>query len=300
MADPVNGFARRLRHLAEAALARLLVGFFRLLDIDEASAVGGAIGRTIGPRLGISRRAARNIRRVLPEKTEAEVTAIILGMWDNLGRTMAEFTQLDRFDIHNDRERFEIVGRENLIAMCEDGVGGFFYSAHFGNWEVLLLTAVQIGIPLHAVYRAPNNPYVDDLTCRLRGPREGYTFIPKGPSGARALLGAIKNGGHIALLNDQKMNDGVAVPFFGIDAMTAPALAQLALRFDAPVVAAHTERIKGARFRITFDEPMRFENTGDKEADIKAALEHVNNQIETWIRERPEQWLWLHRRWPDE
>ena len=114
----------------------------------------------------------------------------------------------------------------------------------------------------------------------------------------RWLLQTFRGGGHLAMLVDQKMNDGIAVPFFGRPAMTAPALAELALRFDCPVVAARVVRLKGARFRLIAEPPMRFEKTGDQARDVLAAMTWVNSRIEEWVRETPEQWLWLHNRWP--
>lgn len=95
------------------------------------------------------------------------------------------------------------------------------------------------------------------------------------------------------------MNDGIAVPFFGRPAMTAPALAQFALRFDCPVVPARVERLGGARFRLTIQPPLEIQKSGDRQADVLAAMTEVNRIIEGWVRDRPDQWLWLHRRWPD-
>jgi KDO2-lipid IV(A) lauroyltransferase len=124
-------------------------------------------------------------------------------------------------------------------------------------------------------------------------------LIPKGPAGARLLLRSLKGGKHLGMVVDQKMNDGIAIPFFGRDAMTAPALAELALRFDCPVVPVRVERLEGARFRITIDPPLDLDVTGERRADITAAMVKVNALIESWVREHPEQWLWLHNRWPD-
>jgi len=95
------------------------------------------------------------------------------------------------------------------------------------------------------------------------------------------------------------MNDGIPIPFFGRPAMTAPALAEFALRFDCPVVPARVERLRGARFRITLYPPMDLPRTGDRRADVVAIMTKINAVIEEWVRERPDQWLWLHNRWPD-
>ena len=153
-------------------------------------------------------------------------------------------------------------------------------------------------MPLDRVYRAANNRLVEWLYRRGRAAVEG-ALIPKGPAGARLLLRSLKDGKHLAMLVDQKMNDGIAAPFFGRDAMTAPALAELALRFDCPVVPARVERLEGAHFRFTAYPPMDLGGGGERHADVAAATAKVNALIEGWVRERPEQWLWLHNRWPD-
>jgi KDO2-lipid IV(A) lauroyltransferase len=108
----------------------------------------------------------------------------------------------------------------------------------------------------------------------------------------------LRRGAHLALLADQKLNDGIAVPFFGRPAMTAPALALLALRFDCTVLPARVERLRGAHFRLTLYPPLELPRSGDRDADVAALMERVNRTLEGWIRERPEQWFWLHNRWP--
>ncbi|MBI1985745.1 MAG: lauroyl acyltransferase, partial [Rhodospirillales bacterium] len=117
--------------------------------------------------------------------------------------------------------------------------------------------------------------------------------------GARLLLKSLKEGKHLGMLVDQKMNDGIPVKFFGRDVMTAPALAELALRFDCPVVPARVVRLKGARFKLVIEPPLKLVRTGDHEADVVANMAQVNALIEKWVRDTPEQWLWLHNRWPD-
>jgi KDO2-lipid IV(A) lauroyltransferase len=101
------------------------------------------------------------------------------------------------------------------------------------------------------------------------------------------------------MLVDQKMNDGIAVPFLGRPAMTAPAVARFALKYRCPVIPARVQRVKGAHFRMTFYPPLDLPNSGDVKADTLAMMTAVNDLIGSWIREAPGQWLWLHRRWPE-
>lgn len=291
-------FRRAIVYRLEALAVSLALALFRALSIDRASQVGAWLGRTIGPRLGITRIAERNLRRAFPERTPLEVAAIVRGMWDNLGRVAAEYSHLGEIDVYAADGRVEVFGAENVERLRDDGAGGIFFAAHLGNWEIASLGATQNGVPLTHIYRAANNPHVDALLRRIRAPIGG-THHPKGAEGAKKLIAALRRGEHLGMLVDQKLNDGIAVPFFGRDAMTAPALAQLALKFRCPVVPARVERLDGARFRLTVYSPMTLPDTGDRHADVAETMRRVNALFEDWIRARPEQWLWLHRRWPE-
>ena len=289
---------KTLLQALEAAAARLLLALFAMLPLDRASAAGGRLARAVGPRLAVSGIARRNLGRAFPEKSAGEIEAIVRGMWDNLGRVAAEYTHLGEFDLTDPRGRVEVVGVETIETLRDDRMGGIFFSAHLGNWEIASLVATQNGVPLTQIYRAANNPRMETLLRSLRAPVGGSNF-PKGAGGARQLIKALRRGGHLGMLVDQKLNEGIPVPFFGRDAMTAPALAQLARRFACPVAPVRVERLEGAHFRLTVYPPLTLAESGDREADTAAAMGQVNAIIEGWIRDRPEQWLWLHRRWPE-
>ena len=284
---------RTLAHPLEAAGAVLLFGVFRMLPVDVASAIGGFIGRTLGPRTAISRRADRNLKRAMPELGAADRARIVRGMWDNLGRVLAEYPHIPKIV----SERVELVGVENADVMRGAGKSGILFSGHLANWELFALTARKYDFPYVQVYRAPNNPLIDRMMRKVRR-LDDDAILPKGAAGARKALEVLKRGGRLGMLVDQKMNDGISVPFFGIEAMTAPAVAQLGLRFNCPVLPARIERLGGCRFRVTAYPSMQFHDSGDRKADLLAAMTRINAMLEGWIRERPEQWLWLHRRWP--
>jgi Kdo2-lipid IVA lauroyltransferase/acyltransferase len=285
----------RLRSRLEALAAGALFALFGALPLGAASALGGWIGRCAGRLLpSLSRRAMRNLRRALPELDEAAASAVLRGMWDNLGRTAAEFPHLHRMR-EAPEGNLEIAGRENLAALRD---GGMVFSGHLGNWEAMTPALALLGAPVHGVYRAANNPLTDALINRQRL-RYLASLAPKGREGAKRLLALAKQRARIGMLVDQKLNEGIALPFFGRPAMTAPALAQLALRFDLPVAPVRCERLAGPRLRLTLYPPLALRRTGDREADVRALMSEANAILEGWIRERPEQWLWLHRRWKD-
>jgi KDO2-lipid IV(A) lauroyltransferase len=268
-----------------------------LLPLDWASAIGGALARAIGPRLGISKRARLNITRALPELSRAEVEDIVAGMWDNLGRVAAEYPHLRKIRVFDPDGPVETHGLENIDRAVAAGRRMIVFSGHIANWEIGMLAAVQYGVEVAQIYRAANNPVVDGMITRFR--HIGGELIPKGTVAARRALAVLRRGAHLTMLADQKMNDGIPVPFFGRPAMTATALAVFALRFDCDVLPARVERLGGARFRLTVFPPLPLGRSGDHHADVTGLMARVNQTLEEWIRDRPGEWFWLHRRWPD-
>lgn len=281
---------RRLRYGVETALAYFVYGFFAVLPVAAASATGGFLLARLGPRMGISKTARANLLRAFPDKPEKEREDILRGMWDNLGRVIAEYPHLRRI-----AARCEVEGIEHFEAMR---AGGIFFSGHIANWEIYGLLALRHGMRVNLLYRKPNNPWVDGLLRHARGGAD-VGHITKSDKGAREIFSALRRGEAVAMLMDQKLTEGVPVPFFGTPAQTASAIAQFALKFGCPVVPAAAERLPGARFRVRLYPPIDTSSTGDSNADTQRILTAVNEQLEAWIRAQPAAWLWLHKRWPD-
>ena len=288
-----------LAQRGEAAAAWLLYGLFAILPVDAASWLGGTLGRLVGPKLRVSRNARRNLKRVFPHMEDAEMARILTNMWDNLGRTAGEHPHLGKFDPYRKNSRVEVVGIEHVDALRDDGAAGILFGGHLANWELAPLAGTKRGFVVHLVYRRANNPFFDKIVQKGRAVLGG-DYFPKGSEGARNILRVLRQGDHMAMLVDQKMNDGIAVPFLGIDAMTAPAVAELALRYECPLVPARVERLGGAHFRVSFFPPLEKPDSGDRQADVLTLMGMVNASLGDWVRERPEQWLWVHNRWPAE
>lgn len=293
-------FSQRLRYGAEAAGFFFLIAIFKMLGLDAASALGGFIGREILYRTPITHRARDNLRAAYPEKSPEETEAILREMWDNLGRTVAEYPHLHKISMNGPDPRIEVTHVERSDAAMETGKGVLFISGHFANWEVMPAAAAQRGYDGGTVYRPVNNPYVDRWIVKQRINAGSKEMITKGPQGTRRIFTLLRRGKAIFLLADQKTNEGVAAPFFGQMAMTTPAPAGLALRLGAILLPAWNERLKGARFRMHIHPPIRFTPTGNSDEDVQALTARINQAIEECVRERPSQWLWIHRRWPRE
>ncbi len=280
---------KKIRYTFEAVLLYVLFGLFKVIGLDAASATGGWLGKTIGPRLAASRKAYKNLQRAFPDLSPEEQKRIITGMWENLGRIVSEYPHLKKIMA----ERIDFKGKEVFQALPENK-GAVFFSAHIGNWEINSASALPYHERrLNMTYRAPNNPAVDKLLMRSRLLDPRLRALPKTRSSGKAILNAIKNAQYVGIMIDQKYNEGVAVPFFDVQAMTNPLFAHLTQKYKCPLVPIYNKRLKGAHFEVIVGEPLEFEASASIEEIIAAA----HSQLESWITDAPEQWLWLHRRW---
>jgi KDO2-lipid IV(A) lauroyltransferase len=278
----------------------LALAFLRFLGPIAASGFGGVVARAIGPWLPVSRVADANLRLALPEIDARSRKRVILGVWDNLGRTVGELPHIASLRRTAHGPGWELDGEAIALRTVARPGPMILFSAHTGNWEILPAVGAEFGLRMAMIYRASANELVDRIVVNLRNRTAGGAIpqFPKGAAGARAAFGFLREGGVLGLLVDQKMNDGIAIPFFNHPAMTAPAAAAYALRFGCPLLPVHVERLGPARLRIICDEPITPQVTGDRHADIATLTTQMNACVERWVRARPEQWLWLHRRWP--
>jgi len=276
------------------------MGLFRILGVDAASALGGLFGRQILYRASISNRARSNLCAAFPEKSEAQIEKILVEMWDNLGRMIAEYAHLDKFNFRSADARIEVTNMHTAIRTIEQGKGILFVSGHFANWEIMPIVATEYGLEGALVYRPLNNPYVDRWMVKQRGKKGPKEHLGKGAQGTKRIFTLLRACKSIFLLVDQKTSEGIPAPFFGRMAMTTPAPAAFALKLGSVLLPVTNERLHGARFRMTIHEPIAIEPTGDHDRDVLALTGKINEVIERAVRYRPSQWLWIHRRWPKE
>ena len=288
---------KKFRYIIEALLLHTLMLIFRIMPVDMASNVGGWIGRTIGPRLAASRKALKNIKRALPDLPENEKQQALRDMWDNLGRVMAEYPHLEKIAT----ERVEFVDPHNIIPAIQKNERNYIYiTAHLANWEVAASSCLlQYGMTFNAIYREPNNPMVRNLLDKARTLGGKFKTFPKSTTGMRDIVRALKAGENLGILIDQKYNEGIPAPFFGRDAMTSTAFAELSQKFDAVIVPGRTERLEGAHFRVTLYPVIESKNDDGTPRPVEDIIAESHNYLEQWITANPGQWLWLHRRWPD-
>lgn len=240
----------------------------------------------------------RNLAMVFPEKSLAERRRILRGVFTSLGRQLAELCQFPRYTVENVEEVVVYDGLENYERAFSQGKGVLFLTAHFGGWELSAFTHSLHGHWLHVVMRPMDNEYLDRL---LQGYRtmHGNKTVNKDDF-VRGLLAAMRAGETVGILMDTNMTppQGIFVDFFGIPACTASGLARIALRTDAAVVPGFTIWDPSLqKYRLRFDPALELIRTGHLEADIAANTQMFTKVIEDYVRNYPDQWLWVHRRW---
>jgi KDO2-lipid IV(A) lauroyltransferase len=240
----------------------------------------------------------RNLAMVFPEKSEAERTRILRGVFTSLGRQLAELCQFPKYTAKNVDEVVVYEGLENYEQAHARGKGVLFLTAHFGAWELSAFAHSLHGHWLHIVMRPMDNEFLDRWLQRYRT-MHGNKTVAKDDF-VRGLLAAMKAGETVGILMDTNMTppQGIFVDFFGIPACTASGLARIALRTDAAVVPGFTIWDPARqKYRLRFDPARALIRTGDLEADIAANTQIFTKVIEDYVRRYPEQWLWVHRRW---
>jgi KDO2-lipid IV(A) lauroyltransferase len=297
------------KRAGEALVGITAIGLLRglrLFNPDWMINTGGWLMRTIGPWLPENRIGRANLVAAFPQKSSAEIEAILRGAWDNLGRMGAEFAHLDRlwdFDpSHPERKSRIEISSENVArftGLLNDGKPALIFAAHLGNWELPAIAAATYKLDSAVLYRRPNIAGIDRWLQETRAASMG-TLISTSLDAPMKIAEALERGAHVGMLVDQYYVRGVEVTFFGRKTRANPLLARLAQHFDCPIHGVRIVRLPGNRFRPEMSDAIAPACDARGKVDIARTMQIVTNVIEGWIREHPEQWLWLHRRWRTE
>lgn len=282
------------QNLLESRLLKGAIWLFRLIPVDIASAVMGKSWRLFAPLNARHKRAVEHLEAALPETSEREREKIVRAMWENLGRVAAETFHIDRLMVQD--YRFEPVADDETMELMRSGAGCLLVSFHSANWELCVQPIAREGLAITGVYQALRNPKADKALTRLRKDLYKGGLLSKSHETARKIIRTLKEGGIVAMMGDLRETRGIQVPFFGQTAYANPVPASLARSCNVPIVLGRVIRKKGVNFRIEA-RTIRVQVTEDRQADIQAATEEIHRIFEGWIRERPEQWMWIHRKW---
>jgi KDO2-lipid IV(A) lauroyltransferase len=302
----MRDFLVDLRQRSEYLGLRLVAAIIRAVPLEVGANVSGKLWRLIAPFNRRHQRALENLAIAFPAKTQHEREAIARAMWENLGRVMAETMQIDRLIADPDRIRLEPV-TEMVHARYKNKMGAAIgVTLHMGNWELAAWPMTLAGNNPAAVYRSVKNPYVDRYLRDLRRSLYPGGLLGKGSINgsreegqrtARLITDFVRRGGRLGLVCDLYDRTGLPVPFFGRPAKSVTIPAMIARRVGARIWMSRCLRVgRQSRFTIELKE-LKVPRGANAADDVKWITAAMQEQFEAWIRETPEQWMWINRRW---
>jgi KDO2-lipid IV(A) lauroyltransferase len=287
---PRHALEDRAAGVVQAVIAR----WPRRLALGSGRALGTLLGQLDRRHLAI---AAGNLRLAFPDWDEARVWRTARAVYGHFGAVLFDILWLQRRTPEQIRGLLEVHGREHVERAMAGGRGALLVTAHLGNWELHGVAHGLLFGPIQVVARPLDNPRLDARLCAMRT-MAGNTVLYKRRALIR-ILHALRAGQGIAILVDQNVlpRDGIFVEFFGRPAATTTVAAALAVKTGAPLVPCRTELLGDGRYRLTYAPAVDWSPSGEREADVACLTQRLTRQIEDWVRETPEQWLWMHRRW---
>ncbi|MFH0778873.1 MAG: lysophospholipid acyltransferase family protein [Candidatus Eisenbacteria bacterium] len=288
---------RRISHPLEYLLTLGLVRIFQLLPHDVALRFGSALGNLTFRVVRLRRHVVLgNLRTVFPERSERELAVIAENTYRNFAMSLVEYARLPVTTDEQMRRRIRIEGLENFDGALAGGRGAVLVTGHFGSWELMGASFIGLGYPVNFLVGEQKNKAVNGLMNDLRRSK-GIGIIEMGAS-MRNVLKALRANEFVAMLCDQDAGSrGVFVDFLGRPASTPFGPAGFALKTGACIVCGFIVRDGLANHRVVLEEPVWATSTGDKEEDLRRYTQIYTSSLERHVRERPDHWLWLHRRW---
>jgi KDO2-lipid IV(A) lauroyltransferase len=293
----------KLDHFRQWLIAQVMFGFLNFLKMFPAD---GAINfidwlmRKIGPKMKRHKLMLANLRNAFPEKSDEEIQQIALGSWANMGRLAAEYVFLDRlFDFDPEKSepgRVEVSGIPIFLDLLENKRPFIVFTGHTGNFELLPVAGAAFGLYVSVLFRPPNNPYVAQKVFDFRSARMGK-LVPSHAGSSFALARQLEAGQGVGVLVDQKFGKGLKTEFFDQPVKTNPLLGKLVRQFNCDVYPARCIRLPGNRYRLEIEPRMEMPRDANGNLDLTATAQLLNDKVESWVREYPEQWLWYHDRW---
>ena len=266
---------------------------FKIFGFKISSKIGGKLFEIIGPIFRSKKLIHTNIKKAFPKNNSAEIKKLTKLMWNNYGRVFAEYMFIKDFRFEKIDSKIEIIGQEILDEIKKSNKPVVFISGHFSNFELMAMQIEKAGIKLSAIYRPLNNIFLNRIMEKIRKKYICKNQIKKGIAGTRELIKFQRNNYSIALMIDQRVSEGEKVNFFNQEAYTTTIPAQLAKKFDMPIVPIFIERVNATNFKIKISKPINFL----KSDSIKNITSKLNVIIEEMILKNPTQWIWSHNRW---
>ncbi|MBN1899064.1 MAG: lysophospholipid acyltransferase family protein [Spirochaetes bacterium] len=286
-----------IKHFSEYFFLFYLYRLARMFPLDLLLKVATLLGKCLYHiNTKHRQRALKNLSLSFPEKTEEERETICKNVYINLCKIFTEFIFLPRINESFVRKRVRVQGEEHLRQALKGKRGILAITGHLGNWELLGTIMVKLGYPLDAIYQPMKNPFSDRLFYNIRA-RSGMGLISTDNS-LRGSLKALKQNHLLGLIADQDAGrSGVFVDFFGRPASTARGPAVFAVKTKSPMLFFALIREKNNAYSLNISPPLKVRDTGQTEDDIHYNTKLWSDRLEKWVRQYPDQWFWVHRKW---
>ncbi len=285
---------KKIIYLLQFILIYFVYLILNLIPIKTSCKVGGLLFYYFGSLTIINKIAISNCKSVFPNLKPNEINIIIKNSWKNLGINLVELARLNK--IINDKNRVRVEGLNNIKELLDNNKQAIFFGIHQSNWELILPTLDRLGIEAGAIYRHLNNNFADSLVQKFR--KSSLTsnksfYTPKGFKSAKQIIGNIKNQNSFVLLVDQKDTAGEYIPLFNKQVKTQIGFLKIARSYNLPIIPIKNQRLENGSYILSFEKKLynNDNNISDKEMMIK-----IHKIIEIWIKERPSQWFWQHKR----
>ena len=293
MVDPLSFRLKKLfdRYIHDPIAALLAIPLFLILKIlpyKISSYLCGTLMLMIAPLTSYNNRVKKHMRIAFPKKSITEINKLSRQHWFMLGQTIGEMPHINKMI---QLGRLETEGLEKIKIGPAILVG-----AHMGNWEFLLRVGDLAGRRAGYVFRPINNWILNKIQIK-RNEDANADFYRKGRLAAIGMAGKLKAGEVVGLTGDQLLREGIMVPFFDIETPTPQAAAIMSLKWNIPIYMVRIERLNGIRFKMTIEDKLKVPKNQSKDKAVYEITKLISSRIEKWIINKPEQWLWAHRRW---
>ena len=293
MPDPLSFIIKKKfdRYIHDPIAAAIAVPFFLLLKIlpyKLSSYLCGILMYLIAPLTSYNTRVKKHLKIAFPQKSRKEINKLTSQHWFIFGQTIGEMPHINKLIKLGNLQTEGLEKIKNGPAIL--------IGAHMGNWEFLLRVGDLAGRRAGYVFRPINNWILNKIQA-YRNKDAKADFYRKGRLAAIGMAGKLKNGEVVGLTGDQLLREGIMVPFFGIKTPTPQAAAVMALKWDVPIYMVRVERFKGIKFKMTVEDKIKIPKNLDKDKATYEITRSISKKIEEWITDKPEQWLWAHRRW---
>ena len=282
-----------IKYFLEFIFISILFLIFKIIGYKNSSNLGETIGKIFGPFFRSNNKIENNLSNSKIGNSSVDRKKIIKKMWGNYGRILSEYMYLKKFKENRFKKFLEIEGLNFISEIKKNNEQVVFISGHFNNFELMAMEIEKSGINLCAIYRPLNNPFLNIIMERIRKKYICKNQIKKGKSGTRNLIDLFKKNFSVALMIDQRVSEGESIQLFNQPARTTTIPAQLVKKYGCKIVPVYIERLKNFNFKLSFNEPIKFD---EKLSNEQISLE-LNKILEKMILKNPDQWIWSHNRW---